>query len=66
MTNLPFEESEVVRQPGLYRAWELCRFANIGSRLLIEETSETADGEPLFAVYTAVVEPETTEVDHGV
>ena len=46
------QDEDLERLPGLYRSWDLCRVVSLGRDYRIEAAGTTADGAPLFAVWT--------------
>jgi hypothetical protein len=46
-----FEPTELLRLPGLYRAWELAQMVETDCDYRVESAGETAEGAPLFAIY---------------
>jgi hypothetical protein len=45
------EAEAFVRQPGLFRRWEIERVLAADGELRVEPAGAAADGTPLFAVY---------------
>ena len=45
------DPTELMRLPGLYRAWELAQIVQANCDYRVESAGETADGTQLFAIY---------------
>jgi hypothetical protein len=45
------EPPDLLRLPGLYRAWELAQIVQADCDYRVESAGETADGTQLFAIY---------------
>lgn len=48
--------SELVRLPGLYRAWEIGCLIRSGRRYSVEGAGATLEGAPLYAIYAVAEE----------
>lgn len=51
------DDDDMTRVPGLYRAWDLGALIEQGHVWRIEDAGWTGDGQPLFAVFQARVDP---------